>query len=133
MMGEFFFLISVYAMLLFFVAFILMMLYIKSKESPQYSPYPLPLAPRDLIDEKELIKRRVLLFTKVLYITFIIFGFVVSIAGLLIINFTGNGGVIVFGAVETLLGILIIFLSFRAYKLHLKRLWESVIPKIIGF
>ena len=132
MMGDFFFLFTMYGVLMFLVAFVLIVLYLKSKEQPLRPPYAPPLPQIPLMNEKEILKRKLLFFAKILYSAIMLLGFAVAIAGLFIINSTGNAGVLIFGAVEIFAGMLIVFLSFRSYRLHLRHLWDDVIPKIIG-
>ncbi len=97
-----------------------------------YPPLPPPMYYSYDTSYTEKLRKKVLAFPKALYGTLIIVGFITLFLGIILGDVSNNVSGVIIGAVESFVGILLIFFSFKMYKNKMKRMSEEMLPEILA-
>lgn len=111
-----------------------MIYYAIKTSTPDTGGYP-PMPPAPYYSREryyiEKLRKKTLLFLKILYGALILVGFIALFLGIILGTTSDNVSGVASGAVESFVGILLIFLSFLKYKNNIKRMSEELIPEIL--
>ena len=122
------------SLLLILVFFILVLAYAMKPGQKPFGPVSSGAIPPTYYAEymNEHLRKNLFAFPKMLYGTLILVGFIALFIGILLVDFSQSIILVAAGAVESIVGLLLILFFFRRYKARMKKTSEELLPEVFS-